>query len=357
MLDYTVMEGLGMNKKCIRTVWIALLILGTNLRINAETIVLNTYDSEDSINFKIAAKLIDLDDKAILKSVILRDEGYIWNKIPFLQYTNNSIYYLTGIQSGGYAKNSIMDNEATYIFILNDSLNINRILEYRNSFINNFNQIVGNREFTLSITFIEDTAQVIDRGLFIIDDNLQLLKTSDSYQNINPFDILYLGSFQDLHRLNGNQNYIYYSLSDSGYILIKLDPSNTRIISTIPTAIHHSSAIFAYHSTRNKLYLFHLNYERHGKYKEYEKNYGDDWINPEVFIYDPESFTLIDHLPLADFSPGNYTLRERGQADIIGDYIVYYFFEDEWMGRFNPAMLFIFDTRTNEATWLRVGWR
>jgi len=34
----------------------------------------------------------------------------------------------------------------------------------------------------------------------------------------------------------------------------------------------------------------------------------------------------------------------------------YYFWQDGYEG-FDPAYLLIFDTRTNEASWLRVGWR
>jgi hypothetical protein len=54
---------------------------------------------------------------------------------------------------------------------------------------------------------------------------------------------------------------------------------------------------------------------------------------------------------------GGYIINEIGECDNIGPYMVYYYFAQEDYRYFSPAMLFIFDTRTNEATWLRVGWR
>jgi hypothetical protein len=151
---------------------------------------------------------------------------------------------------------------------------------------------------------------------------------------------------------------LYYSLNNSRYWLIRINNGGSLVTDSLMAEDGSpSSAIFAYHPVTNKIYIFHLNFEQHGKFSELDKNYGDRWIQPQVLVYDPDTFQLMERHTITDFIPGNYPLVENGPADVIGDYIVYYFFDDEWMGKFNPAMLFIFDTRTNEATWLRVGWR
>jgi len=56
-------------------------------------------------------------------------------------------------------------------------------------------------------------------------------------------------------------------------------------------------------------------------------------------------------------SDSGYIGSGYGPCERIGPYFIYYFFDGEDYRYFSPAMLFIFDTRTNQATWLRVGWR
>ena len=107
----------------------------------------------------------------------------------------------------------------------------------------------------------------------------------------------------------------------------------------------------------DKLYIFDLNYEYHIYEPEWEKLYGQDWITPEVYIYDPISLDLIECDTIADFPKNNFPGIEYGLADVVGNYIVVYFFDCELREGFLPAMLFIFDTRTNTARWLNVGWR
>jgi hypothetical protein len=65
----------------------------------------------------------------------------------------------------------------------------------------------------------------------------------------------------------------------------------------------------------------------------------------------------MDSIPIPDYPEGDFISGSYGPAELVGPYIVYYFGESNDLGQLYPAMLFIFDTRTNEATWLRVGWR
>ncbi len=120
-----------------------------------------------------------------------------------------------------------------------------------------------------------------------------------------------------------------------------------------------ATVIYAYHPITHKLYLFSLNYINHSRIPELERVYGQSWIKPKLRIFDPANFKLLETVPIPDCPPDNCPGRNSGGvAETIGDYIVYYFFHGEdSLLEYYPAMLFIFDTRTNEATWLRVGWR
>jgi hypothetical protein len=106
----------------------------------------------------------------------------------------------------------------------------------------------------------------------------------------------------------------------------------------------------------NLLYIFNLNYEIRFKNK-IVKGYGQDWIESNVRVINLENFSLIDSIQVPDYPEGDYISGSSGVADVVGNYIVYYFGSSNDMEIFAPAMLFIFDTRTNQAAWLRVGWR
>jgi hypothetical protein len=319
---------------------------------------LSTYDMyQEGYSVHISIKKIDLACASISDSLALISEGYLATPKPIKINIKEQDCLLVVVQGGVFGKNSGPGPETTYAFIIDTGLNLMKGIKIPDSNISIAEQYDGENGFRFGSTAYRDTVALYDDGIYKIDSNYVFTKVGTYISGIGPQDIQKLDKFQYLHSLNSNHDNIYYSLSDSGYILLKLNPSNSMITSKIPTIIHHGSEIFAYHSTRNKIYVFHLNYEQHGKFEEYEKDYGEDWIVPEVLIYDPTSLNLVERHQITDFTPGNYPLSERGQADVVGDYIVYYFFDDEWMGNYNPAMLFIFDTRTNEATWLRVGWR
>jgi hypothetical protein len=103
------------------------------------------------------------------------------------------------------------------------------------------------------------------------------------------------------------------------------------------------------------LYVFHQNYEYYGKFLQKTRN--DNWIQSHLLIYDIDDFSLIDSLSIPDYPAGDYIIADFDVADVIGNYIVYYYAQPGGIEDYTPAMLFIFDTRTNEAAWLRVGWR
>jgi hypothetical protein len=104
------------------------------------------------------------------------------------------------------------------------------------------------------------------------------------------------------------------------------------------------------------IYVFSLNYELHFKGR-IEKGYGQDWIDANVRMFNIRNFVLLDSLSLPDYPEGDFISGSYGVGEVKGPFITYYFGQSGDMQLVYPAMLFIFDTRTNEATWLRVGWR
>jgi hypothetical protein len=139
-------------------------------------------------------------------------------------------------------------------------------------------------------------------------------------------------------------------LNDLHNIVIDSLPINNDTLATV---------VYTYHPDIRKLYFFSFNYVNRGRIPEPGRAYGQSRIKPELQIYDPSTLKLLETRPSpdcpADNCPGR---RSGGVAETVGDYIVYYFYYgQDSLVRYYPAMLFIFDTRTNEAIWLRVGWR
>ncbi len=148
---------------------------------------------------------------------------------------------------------------------------------------------------------------------------------------------------------------IYYDSYRDYYYILKTDPAGIMLIDTLRSlSIKSSNHLFAVKDSL--LFIFNLNYEIHFK-NNVIKGYGDNWIESNLRIYDIADFSLVDSVSIPDYEEGNYISGTSGVADVVGDYIAYYFGKSNDMEIFAPAMLFIFDTRTNEATWLRVGWR
>ncbi len=320
---------------------------------------LATYDeASEGGGYNISVKKISLENASIADSVVLRRSGYLWNKKPVIIDGPRQRFILIGAEVGAYAKNTGPGPETTFVFVLNDSLNIIRTFQIPNSQVGHFEQVPGENGFRFELQSASDTTEIFRRGIYNLDREFRFTRISDFIDDLGPGDIRELAGFVYLNKLYNNSHHLFYSVAEYGlFYLLKLNKNNTTVVSSLLTSREYTSSIFAYHPGQDKIYLFRLNYEQHGKFPEYEKDYGEHWIEPYVLILNPINFDLVDSLPVANFAPDNYPLGEDGQADIVGDYIVYYFFNDEWIGRFNPAMLFIFDTRTNEATWLRVGWR
>jgi hypothetical protein len=214
--------------------------------------------------------------------------------------------------------------------------------------------------FEFGIKCDNANSPILEYGNYTIDKNYNFVKIDTSKID---HDICRLGRtdhFRFLNRLNLPNKYHLFFIGDvGGYWVLKLNSDNSIILDSLFYRDTSKTLNFlAYHPIADKMYIFNLNYEYHLEDPEFKKYYGDDWITPTVNIFDPSSLKLVECDTIAD-SPKNLSLGPAigNLTDVVGDYIVVYQFYCELRESFLPAMLFIFDTRTNTARWLNVGWR
>ena len=165
-----------------------------------------------------------------------------------------------------------------------------------------------------------------------------------------------ISGFRFFNRMRNGNNRIYWNLIDRGMYLLNIDVTNRILIDSLNVGNDMDySYLFALSSDDSLIYFFHINSNILGGPEEQQKKS----IGPSYLLgFRASSLILVDSIPIIYPSLDyGYSFAEIGNCDWVGPYLVYYFFHGEDYRYFSPAMLFIFDTRTNEATWLRVGWR
>lgn len=317
-------------------------------------------DSSTTQSNPVLLEKIDLDNGIIAGVDTLANKGYLPENKPLHFTNNNHKILLSFIESGIDGKNSILDTNKVYYYLHSVDTFLNRIRS--DSFVNvqfDLRFFPGRQSFGFGIKQNAGNNYIMPFGEYVVEGNGNFRRLGSYNTNLIPGQLRNLNKMKYPLPLDTmNAPLIYYCKKDYRTWLIKLNIRHDLIIDSLRLQTDAlESVVFAYHPTRGKIYSFHLNYEYHSENPDRYKGYGQNWISPEVLIYNPSTFQLMERHTINDFSSGNYPNFESGLADVIGDYIVYYFFEEDHVYNFSPAMLFIFDTRTNEARWLRVGWR
>jgi hypothetical protein len=332
----------------------------------AQQFAVNAYDGDSSqYPRQVKTIFVDLNSKAVISEIIIGQEGQIIDKKPLSIGRNSDTLLITVVMEGCYCDNSVAGNSRAKVSIFNPG-DRRLILSYADSnlFIDTFEQLPDH------MVFIHAETQEHPRRLMIGDfrlgpDNHFILRNERpegfSY-DVYPGPI----RFEYLRPVALGYNLYSYIQGDARYI-VRTNAARTLIRDTLllhgeiividstrMTRVPDRGHIFAVVDD-TLLYDFNQNWEAHTK--TMIKEYGQDWIQSCLLIYDVRNFALLDSISIPDYPRGDYVDGAFDAADKIGPFIVYYFFGREGLTQFAPAMLFIFDTRTNEATWLRVGWR
>jgi hypothetical protein len=332
---------------------IAILSLSIFAPASSQEYAVNAYDDDyEGIPKPIKTVFIDLETKEINASITIADNGYLLNKKPVEVNRGQSIYYVCVVFQGCYCKNSIVGERRTKIVIIDPETN-EVVFDHHDSnmLINTITQLDDNLIF-VSGEIISPTRRSIN-GEYDLGQGYQL-----RLRNVFPPDSiphLYqnLRSFRFYEPIDESLNLYSSTIGDRRFIL-KTDHHRNDLIDSLEVDnIPDRSIIFA--ARDSLLYVFHQNYEYYGKFTK--KSRDVNWIQSHLLIYLHRDFTLVDSLYIPDYPEGDYIIGDFDVADNVGPYIVYYFAQPGGLEDYTPAMLFIFDTRTNEASWLRVGWR
>ncbi len=316
--------------------------------------ILNTYKRCDSCDFKqIATVFVDLENSAITDEIIISNYGDIVNNIPVKIGNNRHSYLINAILQGCYCANTSMGKRKTRIVVIDgESHQIRISYDDTTLFIYHFENRNSNRIFITAGSELSNRDSLF--GEYSLGKNWRFSELRRYPVNFNANYYGRIGRFWPLEGIDTLLN-IFSNIQDDYLYLIKADAQRRVILDTINAGNSYTEAII-YTVKDTTLYLFHLNCERHAGLSS-DKDYGENWIYSRVTIYDAHSMNPIDSVRIPDYPHGDYIVNEHGVADVIGPFIVYYFFYQESLEVNSPAMLFIFDTRTNETTWLRVGWR
>jgi hypothetical protein len=316
-------------------------------------IAVNTYDAATGINgfHEIKTIFIDLDRKAITNEFSISNDGEIINMVPIQYVSFQDTLLITAITRDCYCKNtSVGENNSTIIIINKTQKSLTRRLELSHTMITDFVEI-NSSQFYISGAKSENDQNIDLDGRYNLDNEFSVSRIQQENEDYYPNTIN--GIAQDNYAFRINDN-VFYTIDDGKYYLMRTDGSNRVLSSLSLESIVSRNCIFG--SRDSMIYVFSLNYELHEN-GEIQNGNRQNWVTPNVRLYNQSDFSLLDSIVIHNYGEGESISGSRGIAKLIGPYMYFYFGESDDMNILYPAMLFIFDTRTNEATWLRVGWR
>jgi hypothetical protein len=341
---------------------VAFIVLSVSILSQAEYYYVVTYGDEHGDNGEkyIYLKMIDLDSAKVKDKILLARGGNVIEGHPIQLEYHNSTFLFVEIIDGAPAKNAGYGNSySIYKLIEVDSCltiaNADSIKNRDRDWSEQYPPLRSIFEKGIGCKNKDSVKVAFDK--YTINEKWRFSDVDTVDHNVNLGNIRKIHQFEYLQSFNYPNKHNLYSVLNTDWI-IRLNSTLDLVVDSLQIKTAQNWLYeYAYRPITDKLYWFQLNYEYHVTNLELEKYYGDKWITPEVYIYDPVSLKLIERDKIADFPKDNFPGMETGLADVVGDYIVVYFFDCELREGFLPAMLFIFDTRTNTARWLNVGWR
>jgi hypothetical protein len=305
----------------------------------------------------VALVKVNLDTKSIESQLEIPIRGELAFRTPVPIVRNNHIYYVVATNDGDAAKNAtslpfpllrysvVDDNMHSVAQGQLDGISLLGLFQYP---LNPQTAIRIYKRLDDSSTTYRGRPILGSRRNFDVDNLVR-------EQNIDE-DSPVIGGFQYFNRIDPTNDRFYWNTKNQGVYLLVIDYQNRILLDSLQIINNRSYAnLFEFSQRDSIIYAFFINYNSLGGPEDSQKQS----IDPSFLItYRSTSLTRLDSIPLPypalDYG---YVQPEIGNCDQVGPYFIYYFFLQETYKYFSPAMLFIFDTRTNEATWLRVGWR
>ena len=251
------------------------------------------------------------------------------------------------ISSSGLATNYAILNEQLDLILTGDVPDI-QILDYLYS-----------QEGDIEIKYKRKQIQQMRRKkakLSILNDNrLHIRDEIDNPWIDENYPII--SGFRYFKQIENSNHRQFWNVTFEGTYMLSLDIESNILIDSmdISSTVFDYFYLFGLSQHDSVTYVFSMNHNMVGGPQNQKKLAVDPSY---VRLFDTYSFEQLDSIsiPYPPLDSG-YVGGSTGPLDKVGDYFVFFDLDGEDYRYFSPAMLFIFDTRTNEASWLRVGWR
>ena len=311
----------------------------------------------NSFGTDILVSKVDLDSKEIAASTTIPIGGELQFKKPIIFSRGIHNYYCVLTLNGLPAKNAQISSSGlvTNYAILNEELDL--ILTGNVPDIQLLDYLYS-QEGDIEIKILRDQAQQTYRKkakLSLPNNNrLHLREEIDDPWIDENYPII--SGFRYFKKIeNGNERQ-YWNVTFEGTYMLSLDIENNILLDSmnVESGFDHFH-LFGLSQHDSVTYVFNMNHNMVGGPQHQKKLTVDPSY---VRLFDTFSFEQLDSIgiPYPPLDSG-YVGGTTGSIDRVGDYFVFFDLNGEDHRYFSPAMLFIFDTRTNEADWLRVGWR
>jgi hypothetical protein len=303
---------------------------------------------------EIVLSKINLDQKLIELSTSLPMTGQIQIYKPMQFHIGNDLYYFISSSYGAPGKNSPADTiQFTNYSILNSRLA--KVSSGQLNYYSIFNYFFSLGDTSIiRYTYYGDSLSYRILGTIYFSNFQPIISPIRNSLDYETSIDTFLASNQ-LYRIKQGENKILWSIAN-GVELYSFNESRNVITDSIVIGDEFKySNIFGLNNNNTLVYSFNINYNIMGGPEDIQKRSIEQSY---VKIYNADTFGFIDSLSIPDPSISDgYIMPEYSSCDNVGPFLLYYYFSGEDYRFYAPAMLFIFDTRTNEATWLRVGWR
>jgi hypothetical protein len=269
---------------------------------------------------------------------------------------NDSNYIFAATVNCGTAKRSEASNDCFSDYIIyNDAGRIVSRGVIENSYIQSHKMLFGEEIYIKYSEHTDSLHYWRDGTINLLEDN-SISIIPDTFPAKEDPTLSIISGFQYFDKIDERNNTIYWDVAFRAEYLLRIDIDKKILLDSLRiTDKRNHSCLFALSNDQTKIYTFHFG----GKCGSCYYENGPPPVLPSyIKIYRADTLVMIDSFPAPDpLVAGGYVTGDWWPCEAIGDYRVYYFFASELPEFFAPAMLYIFDTRNNESTWLNIGWR